>query len=217
MDAIPSAPEAGQVAWKRWHESDVVDVGYAAFAVRTYLEQADLGRYLDRVSGEIDPDAACDIGAGYGRLSMVLADRFKTVVAFEREPAFCEQGRRLLPGVRFCQVSTLERLPTPSGSFDFVLTFTVLQHLIDPVLQNVAGEIKRIVSTPGFVLLCEETDKGHVDGDLSDPNGRCTIGRSVEDYAALFAPLKLIETSPRRIEPTYPRPAVGTYMLFRSA
>ena len=98
---------------------------------------------------------------------------------------------------------------------DLALTFTVLQHLTDTVAAAAAGEIVRLVKPGGHVLICEETDPAHRDGAVDDPHGMCTIGRTVAEYQRLFGALDLLDTAPRRIEPTYPRPDVGTYLLFR--
>ncbi len=191
-----------------------MDVGSAAFAARTYLEQRDLRRYLTQVAGETSLEAAADVGCGFGRLTPVLAEVFANVVGFERESEFVRQAQELWPSIDFRQTASLAKLPARPGSFDFVLTFTVLQHLIDTEVRRVAEELKRVLRRPAFLLLCEETDEAHVAGDLVDPAGSCTIGRRVERYQELLAPLELVETSARRIEPTYSRPDVGTYMLF---
>jgi SAM-dependent methyltransferase len=202
-------------SWRQWSQEDVVDAGAAEFVVRTYLEQEAVRRHLRRAAAQMEIGSLADVGAGYGRLSLVLQE-FGRVVAFEREPEFVSAGRALLPQeVEFRQIRTLSRLPAESRSFDFVLTFTVLQHTVDAVFQAACGEIKRVLRRGGFVLLCEETDESHVDGDLEDPEGRCTIGRTVERYRRTMAPLTLVASEPRRIEPTYPRADVGTYMLFR--
>jgi SAM-dependent methyltransferase len=201
----------------RWTFADVVDVSYSAFAVRTYREQTDVRRYLATVASAVELRAACDVGAGYGRMALLLEEVCPHVVAFERQKEFVKEGRSLLPSIDFRHVGSLTDLPSPTGVFDFALTFTVLQHLIDPVMKEAVDEIKRVVGRPGFVLLCEETDEGHVAGDVEDPNGSCTIGRSVERYRSVMSPFELVATSPRRIEPTYERSDVGTYMLFRSA
>lgn len=201
--------------FKPWGLKDVVDAGTPAFAARTYLEQADVRRYLLRAAAEKKLAAACEVGCGYGRMVVVLAEAAARVVGFERQPEFLEEARRLHPRIEFRPVETLARLDAEDASFDFVLTFTVLQHLTNPVAARAAAEIKRVVSPGGFVLLCEETDEGHLAGDIEDENGICTIGRSVSRYAALFAPLRLLAVSPRRIEPTYARPDVGTYLFFR--
>lgn len=62
--------------------------------------------------------------------------------------------------------------------------------------------------------MCEESDPEHRAGSVTDPNGMCTIGRSVHTYQGLFPAYVLRATRPRIIEPTYPRPGVGTYMLY---
>ena len=203
--------------WEGWSDDEVVDVPVAAFALRTYLEQAEVRRYLDLVVRERGGERllrACDLGAGFGRLTPVLAERAKEVLAFEREPEMVMQARALMPDVSWRQVRQLAQLPTAGASCDFVLSFTVLQHLTDPVADEVCREIRRVLRSPGFALLCEETDEDHRAGQALDPLRKCTVGRSVARYEQLMAPMRLVETSPRRIEPTYPRPDVGTYMLF---
>jgi SAM-dependent methyltransferase len=200
--------------WKPWTWEDVVDVPYPAFALRTYLEQADVRAYLHRISEGRRIRSACEVGCGYGRLTVVLAEFASRVAAFERQPEFAAEARRLHPGIDVHRVESLASLPAPSAAFDVVLTFTVLQHLTDAAVVQAIAEIKRLVRPSGFVLACEETDPGHLAGDVEDEEGKCTVGRSVSTYEALFSPYRLVATSPRRVEPTYPRPDVGTYMLF---
>lgn len=197
-----------------WTLRDVVDVGFPAFAVRTYLEQAGVRRFLTIAAAGRRLAAAAEIGCGYGRLLPVLGEFAERVAGFERQPEFAADAARLHPRAGIFRVSTLENLPARDGAFDVVLTFTVLQHLVDPVATRVAAEIRRILAPGGHVLICEETDAGHLSGDTADPTGMCTIGRTGETYVRLFAPLRLLASEPRVIEPTYPRPDVGTYLLF---
>lgn len=198
-----------------WQQHHVVDVRDAAFAARTYLEHRDLRQVLAEALGSRPVNRACEFGAGFGRVTPVLTEFASSVYGYEREPAFVTEARALFPNISFEQVPSLSRVPAPDASFDVVLTFTVLQHLVDSVLQLVAAEILRVLRPGGVLILCEETDTSHRDGDMLDPDGMCTIGRSVSTYAGLFHPLALFSTQPRRIEPTYPRPDVGTYMTFR--
>ena len=197
-----------------WQQHHVVDVRDAAFAARTYLEHRDLRRVLGEALGTRTVDRACEFGAGFGRMTPVLTEYAAAVTGFEREPAFVAEARPLFPDVSFERVDSLARVPAADATFDLVLTFTVLQHLVDPVLDLVASEIRRVLRPSGVLVLCEETDVSHRAGDVLDPNGMCTIGRSPLAYAELFRPFVLSFTRPRRIEPTYPRPDVGTYMTF---
>jgi SAM-dependent methyltransferase len=198
-----------------WQPEHVVDVRDAAFAARTYLEQRAVRDLLAAALGGARVRAAAEVGAGYGRMTPVLTEFANRVVGFEREPHFVADASRLWPAITFTQVASLESLPVESSSFDLVLTFTVLQHLIDPVARRAAAEMTRVLAPRGHLLICEETDPAHTDGATTDPAGRCTIGRPVTVYQELFASLDLLTTRPREIEPTYPRPDVGTYMLFR--
>ncbi len=200
--------------FKPWTLRDVVDVDFPAFAARTYLEQAGIRRLLATAAAGRRFTAAAEIGCGYGRLLPVLGEFAERVAGFERQPEFAAEAARLHPRAEISRVSTLANLPARDASFDVVLTFTVLQHLVDPIAAAVAGEIRRILAPGGHVLVCEETDASHLWGDTADPGGMCTVGRSPETYARLFTPLRLLASAPRVIEPTYPRPEVGTYLLF---
>jgi SAM-dependent methyltransferase len=206
--------EKAPPSFKPWTLRDVVDVDFPAFAARTYLEQAGIRRLLAKAAAGGRLAAAAEIGCGYGRLLPVLGEIAERVAGFERQPEFAAEAARLHPRAEIFRVSNLGNLPARDGSFDVVLTFTVLQHLVDPVAARVAAEIRRILAPAGHVLICEETDDSHLWGDTADPDGMCTVGRSAEAYASLFAPLRLLESAPRVIEPTYPRPDVGTYLLF---
>src|SRR5262245_50963752 len=111
-----------------WSYAKVMDVSGPTALLRTYLEQTDVRRYITNIGLPII-NAACDVGAGYGRLSVVLTEFASSVVAFEREPALVAEARRLLPDVDVRQVTSLSSLPSESSVFQFVMTFTVLQHL----------------------------------------------------------------------------------------
>jgi SAM-dependent methyltransferase len=113
------------------------------------------------------------------------------------------------------QVPALAPLPAADASADIVLCFTVLQHLTDAELAAVVPELLRVRRPGGAVVLVEETDASLEAGKAERADLGYTRGRPVEAYAALLAPLTVVHTQPRRIEPTYPRPDVGTYMVFR--
>jgi SAM-dependent methyltransferase len=200
--------------WSPWGEAEVVDGSIAGRLARTYIEHSDVQGYLEKVANRHAISASCDVGSGYGRMLPVLREVSERVVAFEREPSLAELARQLYPESEVKQVSSLERLPVPDSTFDFVLSFTVLQHMSHDSVRRVASEIVRVLKPTGSLLLCEETDATLVYGQPDEPDGKFTLGRSVSDYEGTFAPLKLVETSPRRVEPGYPRPDVGSYLLF---
>ncbi len=200
--------------FKPWQLAEVVDGDAPAFALRTYLEHAQIRQCLARVTAGRRFAGAAEVGCGYGRLLPVLLEYANRVTGFERQPEFAAAAARLHLNCEIVRVDSLAAIPAPDHAFDFVLTFTVLQHLTDRMVARAAAELRRLCAPGGHVLLCEETDETHREGDIEDDHGICTIGRSVDRYAALFAPFRLSETTPRVIEPTYARPDVGTYMLF---
>ena len=199
-----------------WTQQHVVDVRDSAFAARTYIEHRDLRRVITHALGHATVARAAEFGAGFSRITPVLTEYALSVTGFEREAAFVAESKSLFPDISFDHVESLATVPAPDAAFDLVLTFTVLQHLTDDTLCLVASEIRRVLRPSGVLILCEETDAFQRTGDVSDPNGICTIGRSVGTYEKLFLPLALSATHPRRIEPTYTRSGVGTYMTFVS-
>jgi SAM-dependent methyltransferase len=194
-----------------WSVPEVMDAVGPGGNLRNYLEQRDLRRCLETAAALGPIRRACDVGCGYGRLTMVLAEFATEVLGFEREPAFVAEARRLLPAIDFVQLDSLRELPAPTGSFEFAMTFTVLQHMRDPDARDVLAEVKRVAKR-GFVLLTEETDPAL--GEGADESAGVTIGRPERVYAEWMAPFDEVLRFPRQIEPGYPRTNVGTYMLF---
>jgi SAM-dependent methyltransferase len=194
----------------RWTIAEVADAVGPSANVRNYLEQRDLRRCLLAAAARLPIRRACDVGCGYGRLTMVLTESAAHVVGFEREASFVEEAARLLPTVEFQRIETLASLPAPDGAFDFAMTFTVLQHLGDAEARRVLAELQR-VARGGIVLLTEETDPTLVDGV---EGGDLTKGRSRETYREWMRPFVPVLEFARQIEPGYPRDDVGTYMMF---
>ncbi len=201
-DPQPERPAgAGPLAWDARMVSD--SAGAEAAALRTYLEQRLVREALAVARARRAASAALDLGAGFGRLSCVLGEFAPRVLAL---------GQSLLAGVEFLAVDALDRLPLPGGAADLALTFTVLQHLPDDECGRVLAELRRVVPA-GHILLVEETDEAFGPAQFQAETGR-HIGRSVARYAGWMAPWRLVQTWPRRVEPTYPRADVGTAMLF---
>ena len=200
---------------KTWTPADVVDVAGPPALLRNYLEQRDVRSYLHKAAAHTPIRRACDIGSGFGRLTPVLCEVAADVVGFEREAVLVATSRALLPDLRFELVASLEQLPVETSSAEFVLTFTVLQHMPDVAARRVIAEILRLLAPAGHLLIVEETDPALEAGDAERSDLGYTRGRPVDWYVDGFRPLALVATSPRHIEPGYPRADVGTYMFFR--
>jgi SAM-dependent methyltransferase len=202
---------------RAWTPGDVVDVGGARALLRNYLEQRDVREYLQRAQRITPITRAYDVGCGFGRLTPVLSELASVVIGFEREASLLATARDLLPSLEFVEVATLETLPAPDASAEFVMTFTVLQHMPEAGAEAVMRELTRVLAPGGHVLVVEETDPTLEAGDAANAEAGYTRGRPWSWYQARLAPLRLIRMGPRVIEPGYPRADVGTYMLFGSA
>ncbi len=145
---------------KTWTPADVVDVSGPPALLRNYLEQRDVREYVQRAEMTTPITRAYDVGCGFGRLTPVLAEFASAVVGFEREASLLATARTLLPALEFVEVATLSALPAPDASAEFVMTFTVLQHMPDSHAEAVIREITRVLAPQGHVLAVEETDPG---------------------------------------------------------
>lgn len=198
-----------------WTQDHVVDASGADLVIRTYLEQAEVRRYLAHAARKTTLASACDVGAGYGRMSCVLREFCDRVVAVERDPALAAAGSHLLPTVEFRPLGALTSLPAADGEFDFALTFTVLQHLEDDLARDAVTEIRRVVRPGGYVLLCEETvDDRDPPQALPGPDAGYRP-RKLERYQDWMRPCYLVAAAPRLAERSYPRVSVGSYLLFQ--
>jgi SAM-dependent methyltransferase len=196
-----------------WTPGEVVDVDGPRAMLRAYLEQRDV-RGLLAARHRARVPAACDIGCGFGRLTPLLGEFADTVVGFEREPGLVATARALMPGIEVRAIDRLSSLPAPDRSFDIGLVFTVLQHVPEPAVRDVIAEIVRILKPDGTLLLCEETDVTLEAGDRAHGELGYTCGRAPEIYSRWLSPWRFVAAKPRVIEPGYPRPDVGSYLLF---
>ena len=101
-------------------------------------------------------DRALDFGCGAGRLVHALAGRFGSVVGVDVSRVMLEHGRRLTAdrnNVAFV-LNTNPVLRFDSGSFDFVYTSLVLQHVPSPeLIEGYVRELVRITAPGGIALL----------------------------------------------------------------
>ncbi len=197
-----------------WTEAMVSNVTGAEYAARMYLEQTDVRHYLQLASLNHSLKKACEIGAGYARLTPILEEFADSVVAFERESDLLAKGSILHPSIEYRATESLSSLQAKNAEFQFGMFFTVLQHMSDAEAIAALEEAKRIVSQNGNILLCEDCDTDYDHENSSIPGAAFTLSRSIETYKTWMKPWNLVDVSPRRVEPTETRIEVGKYMLF---
>jgi SAM-dependent methyltransferase len=123
-------------------------------------EFMETGRKIVRVAlleAPVQPDArnlAVEIGPGLGRICAPLAEEFARVVGIDVSEEMVAKARQLVPDprVEFIVGDGVGLAPIEDGAADFVVSFTVLQHM--PSRDLVLGyfrEAARILA-PGGVL-----------------------------------------------------------------
>ena len=199
-----------------WTVSAVSDAVGPKDNVRNYLERRTIRTILKDIAEKFPVQSACEIGCGYGRLIMVLKELAPKVVGFEREMDLVNIAERLLPGIEFYNVKSLDTISkVHSGTFDLVMVNAVLQHLTDEFCQKVLDEAKRLVPK-GHVMLIEKTEIIAVTDNVTDGNHFISQSRSIDTYAKYMHPYNLVSTKPMIAEPTYFNPTPATIMLFKS-
>ena len=107
-----------------------------------------------------------DLGCGYGRLSKVLLQLGYEVYGIDVASWAIEEAKKYAPGGSF-RTFDGTTIPFQDGSFDGVLTWTVLQHVPPSDIEAVVFEITRVLKHGGEVFCLENTtsgvqDKNHI-------------------------------------------------------
>jgi SAM-dependent methyltransferase len=169
-------------------EGFVEAAGPAALLCRHYYEVMHLRRCLDAIDERgISPRRSLEIGCGFGRLSPYIAERVEQHTAIDINEWAVGEARRFYPNISFHTGSATE-LPFADGSFDLVLTWTVLQHIPNNLVAKALAEINRVAASRSMLVLCEAT----LNAGKAEKKGQHTHDRPPEFYADAFAPRSLI-------------------------
>jgi SAM-dependent methyltransferase len=128
-----------------------------------------------------------EFGCGFGRLSPTFAGLSQDHVAVDINSEALAAARDAYPELTF-QLINGDHLPFPDGSFDLVVTWTVLQHVPPAKIAAAITEIKRVLAPGGVALLCEETRKA------GESSKHCWH-RAPDFYEQALDPLRLAHSS----------------------
>jgi SAM-dependent methyltransferase len=126
-------------------------------AVERVLAAATVGRGL-----------ALDFGAGSGDFSRLLAKYFTKVSAFDISPvvtahAQAKYGR--IANIEFRHGASVKDLPLADGSFDLILSVTVLGHILDDSeCRDILSFFRRKIVAGGIFVALEATPAAERDG-----------------------------------------------------
>jgi SAM-dependent methyltransferase len=144
-------PYYGVLTLERYRRGSIAENRDAFFA----SGEAQVAAVLARVEAAVGPvrrGHALDFGAGVGRLSLPLADRFARTTCVDVSPGMLAELARNAAGRG--NVATADSLAAVPPTLDFALSLIVLQHV--PVargLAAIAGIYERLA--PGGVLALE--------------------------------------------------------------
>lgn len=89
--------------------------------------------YLQKHFGDMTGANCLEVGCGRGETSVRLAERGKCRVTGVDAYPYSEWSERQSDSVRFVEVDLTERIPFAPGSFDFIMSFAVLEHVRKPL------------------------------------------------------------------------------------
>jgi SAM-dependent methyltransferase len=140
MTAVLTRPE-------EWEEQEFFATGVS--------EVADVIAYVESLDVPVGRGRALDFGCGLGRLSRPLAQHFDRVVGVDIAESMIEAAERLNASIDNCEFvhnSRPDLAVFESGSFDFVYSNIVLQHMAPALAKGYIREFVRVLSDRGLLL-----------------------------------------------------------------
>ncbi len=137
-----------------WDEAGFLETG------RNHV--AFLTNEADRLVPRRQRRRALDFGCGIGRLTVALADYYDEVVGVDIANSMVEQARQRNPApdrIRYEHNTNPDLRKFPSGGFDFVCSWIVLQHMPPSLIKAYIAELVRLVAPGGLLVFQLPVDK----------------------------------------------------------
>jgi SAM-dependent methyltransferase len=137
-------PIYGKTNIKKYEEKNPITSGL----VRRFM-----GQCIDVLDGQTQKGASIlDVGVSEGTMTRFIVDNLpdRLVISCEYEPEGCAAFHRAHADLPLTRTSVYA-LPFPTGSFDVVTAFEVLEHLADP--RGALLEMKRVSRGPVTVTV----------------------------------------------------------------
>jgi ubiquinone/menaquinone biosynthesis C-methylase UbiE len=128
--------------YEGWHDADRAVLPVEDMKQRTRLA------VIDRALKHVQPQSVLVVGCGRGDELRLI--QVETLTAFDLSVSAVRQANSLLPRNHYLQADGMQ-LPFVNGSFDFVLSSEVIEHMLNP--EQMLAEINRVLKPGGHVLL----------------------------------------------------------------
>lgn len=158
------------------------------FSAKLYIESKQLDDLINTFVYS-DPDItvhtirSLEVGCGYGRLSGFLSDFSYKHYAIDPNEEMINIAKNLYPHIIF-RKERVQNLSFSNYMFDFVITWTVLQHISPSLIKKAVNEIRRVIKPNGILFICENMRN---DLQLNDHNW----SRTEKTYAKIFEMKKI--------------------------
>lgn len=103
-----------------------------------------------------------DVGCGMGRHTLAALNRRLRCLAVDASPLAVSETRRRLNALGApsrVELAEMDQLPCESGSFDFLVSWCVLNHGTQHAFRTAVGEIARVLRQGGRAIACIMTDR----------------------------------------------------------
>ena len=137
-----------------WDEAAFLETGRSHVAL--------LMNEADRLVPRRQRRRALDFGCGIGRLTVALADYYDEVVGVDIANSMVEQARQRNPApdrIRYEHNTNPDLRKFPSGGFDFVCSWIVLQHMPPSLIKAYIAELVRLVAPGGLLVFQLPVDR----------------------------------------------------------
>lgn len=165
-----------------------------------------LFRILEARNIEITGGACLDFGCGVGRLTVPLSERFERTVGIDVAPSMIQRAREFHHARRTCEFvvnRAADLRQFPAGSFAFVHSCLVLQHIAPEISLGYVREFFRVAGPGGLVVFqlpAEQRSESAITATTALPDGGYVAHIVVHDSPGIVAvsqavPLSLTVTN----------------------
>lgn len=188
-----------------WHRklSDEELIPYTL--ARTAIEHRQLRKLISMFMTSFHVQSrVAEFGCGYGRNLDLLREFANEVIGWERDEELATIAKDIWKADKMISVGQGVLTEFCPRALDMVLSYTVLQHIIDDEeCKKVAANMQNALEFGGTAIICEEQDKS-LRGSV--------VGRTQSEYCEMFNKCKLIHVETRKAAHGV---TTGQFLIFR--